>query len=76
MPERYGPRTTVYNRFNRWRKAGVWARLLEHLQEDIKDSLYMVDSSVVRVHQHGTGARKKGARTRGDASKPAVRAAG
>jgi transposase len=24
LPERYGPRTTVYNRFNRWRKAGVW----------------------------------------------------
>ena len=28
MPSRYGPRTTVYNRFNRWRKAGVWERLL------------------------------------------------
>ena len=24
LPERYGPRTTCYNRFNRWRKAGVW----------------------------------------------------
>jgi transposase len=81
MPERYGPRTTVYNRFNRWRKAGVWARLLEHLQADIEDSLYMVDSSVVRVHQHGTGARKKGARTTRAKpsraiSKPAARVAG
>ena len=81
MPERYGPRTTVYNRFNRWRKAGVWARLLEHLQEGVEDSLYMVDSSVVRVHQHGTGARKKGARTprtKPDRAtrKPAAHAAG
>jgi transposase len=73
MPSRYGPRTTVYNRFNRWRKAGVWARILEHLQEDIEDSLYMIDSSVVRVHQHGTGARKKGAAA---IRKPAAHAAG
>ncbi len=29
LPERYGPRTTCYNRFNRWRKAGVWGRLHE-----------------------------------------------
>ncbi len=59
MPSRYGPRTTVYNRFNRWRKAGVWRHILQHLQADIEDELYMIDSSVIRVHQHGTGARKK-----------------
>src|SRR3954469_9154065 len=29
LPERYGPPTTIYNRFNRWRKAGVWARLMD-----------------------------------------------
>ena len=29
VPERYGPPTTVYNRFNRWRKAGVWDRLMD-----------------------------------------------
>lgn len=62
MPPRYGPRTTVYNRFNRWRKAGVWARILEHIQGEFEDELYMIDSTVVRVHQHGTGARKGGIR--------------
>lgn len=60
MPERYGPRTTVYNRFVRWRKAGVWAQLFQHLQTDLASSPYMIDSSAVRVHQHGTGARKRG----------------
>jgi transposase len=60
MPERYGPRTTVYNRFVRWRKKGVWARILQHLQMEIEDSLYLIDASIVRVHQHGTGARKRG----------------
>lgn len=73
MPSRYGPRTTVYNRFNRWRKAGVWKHILWHLQADIEDEMYMIDSSVVRVHQHGTGARKKGANT--TANKQAVHAA-
>ena len=73
LPARYGPRNTIYNRFNRWRKAGVWARILESLQEDIEDALYMIDSSVVRVHQHGTGARKKGASV---IKKQADRAAG
>ena len=29
LPERYGPYTTVYNRFNRWRKVGVWDRLMD-----------------------------------------------
>ncbi|WP_234834569.1 IS5 family transposase [Sinorhizobium meliloti] len=33
MPERYGPPTTCYNRFVRWRKAGVWDRLLEAVSE-------------------------------------------
>jgi transposase len=31
LPERYGPYTTVYNRFNRRRKAGVWNRLMDAL---------------------------------------------
>ena len=29
LPERYGPRTTSYNRFVRWRKAGVWGRMMD-----------------------------------------------
>src|SRR3569623_2143071 len=29
LPERYGPRTTCYNRFVRWRKAGVWDRMMD-----------------------------------------------
>ncbi|VTZ64366.1 hypothetical protein EMEDMD4_570246 [Sinorhizobium medicae] len=32
-PERYGAPTTCYNRFVRWRKGGVWDRLLEAVSE-------------------------------------------
>ncbi|MBK5917735.1 transposase [Afifella marina] len=29
LPERYGPRTTYYKRFVRWRKVGVWDRMMD-----------------------------------------------
>jgi transposase len=31
LPETYGPRTTCYNRFVRWRQAGVWDRIMDTL---------------------------------------------
>ncbi len=61
LPERYGPYTTVYNRYNRWAKAGVWLRVFEALSEQSPDSLHLIDSSIVRAHQHAAGG-KKGAR--------------
>jgi len=61
LPERYGPYTTVYNRFNRWAKAGVWLKVFEALAERSPDSLHLIDSSIVRAHQHAAGG-KKGAR--------------
>ncbi len=61
LPERYGPYTTVYNRYNRWAKAGVWLRVFEALSEQSPASLHLIDSSIVRAHQHAAGG-KKGAR--------------
>lgn len=52
LPERYGPYTTCYNRFNRWRKAGVWDRIMDAVSEAYDGDTQMIDSSVVRVHQH------------------------
>jgi transposase len=61
LPERYGPYTTVYNRYNRWAKAGVWLGIFEVLAERSPDSLHLIDSSIIRAHQHAAGG-KKGAR--------------
>ncbi|WP_096700012.1 IS5 family transposase [Magnetospirillum sp. 15-1] len=60
VPERYGPSTTCYNRFVRWRKAGVWDQLLEEISKAYDGDIIMIDSTCVRVHQHG-GTKKKGA---------------
>ena len=62
VPERYGPRTTLYNRFTRWRAARVWDRILEAISEAYDGDIVMIDSSCVRVHQHGA-AGKRGATT-------------
>lgn len=61
LPERYGPYTTVYNRYNRWAQAGVWLRIFGALAERSPDSLHLIDSSIIRAHQHAAGG-KKGAR--------------
>src|SRR6185437_7214990 len=58
LPERYGPRTTVYNRFNRWRKAGVFDRLMEAIVAAHGGEVQMIDTSIVRVHQQGATAKR------------------
>jgi transposase len=61
LPSRYGPHTTVYNRFNRWAKTGVWVRVFEALSAGSPGSMHLIDSSIIRAHQHAAGG-KKGAR--------------
>ena len=57
VPERYGPYTTCYNRFNRWRKAGIWDRLMNGVVQAYDGNVQMIDSSSVRVHQHACQRR-------------------
>jgi transposase len=59
LPERYGPYTTAYNRFNRWRKAGIWDRLMDAVVKAHDGKVQMIDSSIVRVHQHASGVKKR-----------------
>ena len=58
LPERYGPYTTVFNRFNRWRKAGVWDRLMDEITKAYDGDVVMIDSSSVRVHQHANAVKR------------------
>ena len=52
LPVCYGPRTTCYNRFVRWRRAGVWDRIMDSLAAAHNAAVQMIDTSIVRVHQH------------------------
>lgn len=53
LPTAFGPYTTCYNRFVRWRRAGVWGRIIEALATAHNAAVQMIDTSIVRVHQHG-----------------------
>ena len=59
LPERYCPHTTAYNRFNRWRKAGIWDGLMDAVVKAHDGKVQMIDSSIVRVHQHASGPKKR-----------------
>jgi transposase len=57
LPEHFGNWSVVYTRFNRWAKKGVWERLFKHLATDVDNEYAMIDSSIVRAHQHSTCAK-------------------
>ena len=62
LPERYGPYTTVYNRFNRWRKKGVWDKLMDAItaaHEARGEKVQMIDSTIVRVHQQAAAQKNR-----------------
>ena len=60
LPERYGPWKSVYTRFRRWSLQGVWEHVFEELiaQDIVDESTLMLDSTTIKVHQHGSGAKK------------------
>lgn len=58
LPERFGEWNSVFQRFNRWCQRGVWQRVLATWQDPDLECL-MLDSTVIRAHQHSAGARSK-----------------
>jgi transposase len=53
LPSSFGPYTTCYSRFVRWRRAGVWSQIMDGLAAAHDAAVQMIDTSIVRVHQHG-----------------------
>ena len=60
LPERYGDWKNVHRRHSRWSESGVWENLFKALAADGDNEYVMIDSTIVRAHQHAAGARKKG----------------
>ena len=67
----FGTWNSVYRQFRRWTQAGTWDVMLEALNETGEGlaSVQMIDSTIVRAHQHAAGALKKGIRTRVSAAR-------
>ena len=71
LPGEFGNWNSAYVRFARWSRAGVWQRVFAALAKDADFREVMIDSTIVRAHQHAAGAQKKRGRKRS-----AARAAG
>jgi transposase len=59
LPERFGDFRVIHTRFSRWSRSGVWERVFEVLAADADNEYHMIDSTIVRAHQHSAGAKKK-----------------
>jgi len=60
LPQRLGHCKAVHTRLSRWAKRGVWERLFKALASEADNEYAMIDSTIVRAHQHSAAARKKG----------------
>ncbi len=54
----FAPYSTIYGRWKQWCQGGVWDQLLELLSRGAKGKLWAIDSTCIKVHKHGTGARQ------------------
>lgn len=57
LPERFGDFRVVHTRHTRWSRSGVWKRVFEQLADDPDNDYAMIDSTIVRAHQHSAGAK-------------------
>jgi transposase len=57
LPERFGDFRVIHTGFSRWSQKGVWQRVFEILCADADNEYAMLDSTIVRAHQHSAGKR-------------------
>jgi transposase len=72
LPEVFGEWNSVFRRFSRWSRKGVWWRIFEAMSDDPDFEYLIVDSTIVRVHQHAAGAQKGGLKIRPSAVRAAA----
>jgi transposase len=72
LPESFGDWNNTHRRWSRWAKRGAWVSVLALLATDADNEHAMIDSTIVRAHQHSAGAQKKPENTRRSGKAKAV----
>lgn len=57
LPQRFGDFRVVHLRHMRWSRKGVWQRVFQALAKEADNEYAMIDSTIVRAHQHSAGAK-------------------
>jgi transposase len=71
LPAVFGDWNSVFQRFSRWSRGGVWHRIFAALSDDLDFEYAIIDSTIVRAHQHAAGA-KGGLKIRRSAARAAA----
>jgi len=58
LPAEFGNWNSVFQRFRRWAKGGVWSRIFEILIEDPDLEHLIIDATIIRAHQHAAGGKR------------------
>jgi len=56
-PGVYGPATTIYNRFHRWAKRGIWQGMFEAVAVADPGDVQMIDSTTAKAHRSAAGGK-------------------
>jgi transposase len=64
VPAAFGPKSTVWDRFDLWNGDGTLAAVLHRLQGQVQinEELWCIDGTTVRAHKCAAGGGKKGIR--------------
>lgn len=57
LPTEFGHWNSVWRRFSRWSEKGVWESLFNALADAPDFEYLIIDSTIVRAHQHSAGAK-------------------
>lgn len=58
LPEVFGNWNSTFRRFSRWSARGVWHRIFAAMSDDPDFEYLIIDSTIVRAHQHAAGAKR------------------
>jgi transposase len=59
LPIEFGSYSTVFNKFNRWSKHGIWQKLFLKIRGELDNEWNFIDSTIVKDHQHSVNSKYK-----------------
>ena len=58
LPDAFGSWNSAFRRFSRWSSKGIWHRLFAAMSDYGDFEYLIIDSTIVRAHQHASGAKR------------------